>query len=341
MMNSFMRRVITSIHGVICFFVYFSGLHYLISFLKRHKPVILMYHSVNERYCPYVYPDNIVSVDTFERQIDYLSREKNVISLLDLVELVRNRVALPPNTVVITFDDGYYDFYSTAYPILKRHRLPCTLFLVTNLLCRDGVRWEDTLTGMINSTTSGVITLRLDGREKTWALTPYRKRRECIVELVEALQNSGDERLRVLMEVERQLTPGNMKPMRVMMQWKEAIKLVEDHRLLFGCHSHTHPNLGDLSTDQANWEIETSKEIIEQNLNRHCRLFCYPFGKKSSFNPNVKALLKEMGFLAAVTAIPGNITRDSDPFELRRIAAIDDSSYRFKCSLIGLTLQRN
>jgi hypothetical protein len=123
LLNSFMKRVAISMHGVICFFVYFSGLHHLISVLKRHQPVILMYHSVNERCCPYVYPDNIVSVEAFERQIDYLSREKNVISLLDLVELVRNRIALPPNTVAITFDDGYYDFYSTAYPILKRHRL--------------------------------------------------------------------------------------------------------------------------------------------------------------------------------------------------------------------------
>ncbi|MCW4037982.1 MAG: polysaccharide deacetylase family protein [Candidatus Bathyarchaeota archaeon] len=295
---------------------------------------------MNERGCPYVYPDNIVSVETFERQIDYLSREKNVISLLDLVELVRNRVALPPNTVAITFDDGYYDFYSTAYPILKRHMLPCTLFLVTNLLCRDEARWEDTLTGMINSATSSVMTLRLDGREKTWALTTYRKKRECIVELVEALQNSSDDRLRVLMEVERQLTPGNMKSMRVTMQWKEVLKLAEDHKLYFGGHSHTHPNLGDVSTDQAKWEIETSKEKMEQKLKRECRLFCYPFGKKRSFNPHVKTLLKALGFSAAVTTIPGSITRDSDPFELRRIAAIDDSSYRFKCSLIGLSLQR-
>jgi peptidoglycan/xylan/chitin deacetylase (PgdA/CDA1 family) len=287
-----------------------------------------------------VYPDNIVSVETFERQIYYLSREKNVISLLDLVELVRNRVTLPPNTVVITFDDGYYDFYSTAYPILKRHGLPCTLFLVTKLLCKDGDKWEDTLTHMINSATSGVVTLRLDGREKTWVLTTQRKRRECIVELVETLQNSDDARSRVLMEVERQLTPCGVKPERVMMQWKEALELAEDSLLSLGCHSHTHLNLGDLSTDQVKWEIETSKEKIEQKLKRECRLFCYPFGKKSDFNPDVKSLLKVLGFSAAVTTIPGIIAWDSDPFELRRIAVIDDSSYRFKCSLIGLTLQR-
>jgi peptidoglycan/xylan/chitin deacetylase (PgdA/CDA1 family) len=339
-MNSFMARAATSIHGAICFFVYFSGLYHLISFLKRRKPVILMYHSVNHQYCPYVYPDNIVSVETFERQIDYLSREKNLISLLDLVELVKNRIALPPNTVVITFDDGYYDFYSTAYPILKRYGLPCTLFLVTNLLCEDGAKWEDTLTRMINSVTSGVISLRLNGREKTWVLTTYRKRRECIVELVGALQNSGDERSRVLLEVKRQLTSGNMKPKSVMMKWKEVLELAEDNQLSFGCHSHTHSNLGDLSTDHAKWEIDTSKEKIEQKLNQQCRLFCYPFGKKSSFNPRVKTLLKTLDFAAAVTTIPGSISLDSDPFELRRIAAVDDSSFRFKCSLIGVTLQR-
>jgi len=339
-MNSFIRRMATSTHRVLCFGVYFSGLHQVISFLKRRQPVILMYHSVNDRQCPYVYPDNIVSVETFERQIRYLAREKNVISLGDLVERVRNRGALPPHTVAITFDDGYYDFYATAYPLLKRDGLPCTLFLATKLLGTGETKWEDTVTHMINSASSGVLTLRLDGQDRTWILTTSRKRRDCIIELVDALHNAGDARSHVLREVERQVSPSKGTPQRVMMRWEEVLELAADSHLAFGCHSHSHLNLGDVSPYQAKGEIETSKELIERHLQRECRLFCYPFGKKSSFTPRVKTLLKALGFTAAVTTMPGSVTPDADPFELRRIAAIEDASYRFKCALIGLTLQR-
>jgi peptidoglycan/xylan/chitin deacetylase (PgdA/CDA1 family) len=339
-MNSFIRRMATAMHRALCFIVYFTGFHQVISFLKRRQPVILMYHSVNDRQCPHVYPDNIVSVETFERQIRYLAREKNVISLEDLVERVRNRETLPLHTVAITFDDGYYDFYSTAYPLLKRNKLPCTLFLATKLLDIGETKWEDTLTHILNSATADVLRLRLDGRDRTWVLTTSEKRQDCIVEIVDAFHNAGDTRTQVLREVEHQMYLSKGTPPQVMMGWKEVLELAEDPHLAFGCHSHSHLNLGDISPDQAKEEIETSKEQIEHHLQRECRLFCYPFGKKSSFTPHVKTLLKALGFAAAVTTIPGNVTRDADPFELRRIAAIEDASYRFKCALIGLTLQR-
>lgn len=339
-MNAWMRRFATSAHKAICFLVYFSGLYQAILFLKRHRPVILLYHSVNDRQCPHVYPDNIVSVETFERQIRYLAREKHVISLEDLVDRVRAREALPPHTVVITFDDGYYDFYSTAYPQLKRYALPCTLFLATQLLDSGEAKWEDAITLLITTATSSSLTLRLDGRDRTWGLTTAEKRRNCIVEVVDALHKVGDARTPLLQEVECCVVPRKETSQRVVMRWQEAEELVEDPRLAFGGHSHSHLNLGQVSVDQVKAEIETSKALLERRLHRKCRVFSYPFGKKGSFPPSVKTLLRELGFAGAVTTLPGSITSDADPFELRRIAAIEDASYRFKCTLIGLTLQR-
>ncbi len=339
-MNAWMRRIATSAHRALCFFIYYSGLHQVISFLKRRRPVILMYHSVNDRRCPHVYPDNIVSVETFERQIRYLAREKHVISLEDLVARIRDQEALPPHTVAITFDDGYYDFYSTAYPQLKRLGLPCTLFLATKVLDTGETKWEDTVTHMIAKASSNVLTLRLNGRDRTWNLTTAEQRWNCIIELVDVLQKVGAARIPLLQEVERRVIPLKETLQRVVMRWEEVRELATDPCLAFGGHSHSHRNLGLVSTDQAKAEIETSKALLERYLQRKCRLFSYPFGKKDSFPPSVKALLKQLGFTGAVTTLPGSVTSDADSFELRRIAAIEDASYRFKCTLIGLTLQR-
>ena len=340
-MHSFIRRVAEAIHKAICFFVYFSGLYHLISFLQRRKPVVLMYHSVNDRHCPYVYPDNIVSVENFEKQIPYLSREKNVITLLELVERLRRGDGLPHNAVVITFDDGYYDFYSQAHPVLKRYGVPCTLFPLTGLLCKGETKWEDKLTHVINSTPSKLVTLPLAGGETTYYLTSQKEKNDCIEALVRILQDMDhEERAKTLKDLKNHLTVGDVESKRAMLRWNDVLELAKDSLISFGCHSHTHRHLGKIGPEIADWEISHSKENLEQRLERECLLFCYPFGKRDSFNPRVKKLLRTRGFLAAVTTIPGRVSKGSDPFELRRIAAPDDSSYRFKASLIGFTLQR-
>jgi peptidoglycan/xylan/chitin deacetylase (PgdA/CDA1 family) len=340
-MPSFIRRVAESTHKAVCFFVYFSGLYHLISFLKRKKPVVLMYHSVNDRQCPYVYPDNIVSVEHFEQQIAYLSQEKNVVTLLDLVKRLRRGDDLPHNAVAITFDDGYYDFYSQAYPVLKKYDVPCTLFPITGLLCNGEAKWDDRLTHILNSTPREQVTLPLAGGEMTCDLTSQQDIHDCVEALVRILQDMDyEERSRALDAITNRVNVGDLPIEQVTLRWNDILELARDSLISFGCHTHTHRHLGKSSLEVADWEISQSKEILEQRLDRECLLFCYPFGKRNSFNPGVKKLLRAHGFMAAVTTIPGRVSKESDSFELRRIAAQDDSSYRFKGALIGLTLQR-
>lgn len=94
-------------------------------------PVILMYHALG-------YPGEspsryVISPQQFARQLGWLKRRRyNVISLAELNTYRRNH-RLPPNrTVVITFDDGYEDNYTYAFPILFQEGFPATIFLVTS-----------------------------------------------------------------------------------------------------------------------------------------------------------------------------------------------------------------
>ncbi|MFQ5907137.1 MAG: polysaccharide deacetylase family protein, partial [bacterium] len=337
----FLRKIAKLVHRLICFIVYFSGLYHTISFLKRSKAVIVMYHSVDDGSNPYVYPDNVVSAENFESQMEYLSRKKNVISLSELVRDLSSGSDLPRNAAVITFDDGYHSFYSTAHPILRRYGVPSTLFLITGLLGTCEAKWDDRLAGAINTTPSRLVTVNLSGKERTYDLRSQKAKRDCIVELVGILQNlNTEDRSKTLLRIERQLNSRGPEPERVTLTWDEVSELAEDSLVSLGSHSHSHENLRRIGPQLAEWEISKSKEEMEHKLGRSCRLFCYPFGKKSSLDEHVKRLLRSHGFLAAVSTIPGSASKGSDLLELRRIAARDDSSYRFKCSLIGLTLQR-
>lgn len=92
---------------------------------------ILMYHYVNDEE-----PSRSrlgISPATFERQMRFLSEHKyNVIPLEELADLIRNKRKIPPKTAAVTFDDGYLDNYTQAYPILKKYNIPATIFVVIN-----------------------------------------------------------------------------------------------------------------------------------------------------------------------------------------------------------------
>jgi peptidoglycan/xylan/chitin deacetylase (PgdA/CDA1 family) len=148
------------------------------------------------------------------------------------------------------------------------------------------------------------------------------------------------ERAACFSKIKKQLNVSSEPSDHVMLGWNEIQELQKEGFVSFGSHTHSHVDLAVLNPTMAELEISQSKQEIENFLGIPCTLFSYPFGKRHNFNQGIKKNLRNMGFSIAVTTIRGSISKGSDPFELRRIAAIDDSSYRFKCSLIGVALQR-
>lgn len=93
---------------------------------------ILMYHRVTpeppvagRRYC--------VSPQAFEAQLQYL-RDQGFYSVgvEAWAEAIRTRRPLPGRAVALTFDDGYQDFLTHAWPLLKRYGFSASVFLVTD-----------------------------------------------------------------------------------------------------------------------------------------------------------------------------------------------------------------
>ncbi len=106
--------------------------------LRGPRLPILMYHSVSnreERTHPYY--RTVTSPEVFAEQMQYL--HENGYVTLRLSEAVKWLEA-PCNgrgrPVVITFDDGFQDFYSNAFPILSRHSFSATMFLPTAYIGR-------------------------------------------------------------------------------------------------------------------------------------------------------------------------------------------------------------
>ena len=92
-------------------------------------PPILVYHRVH----PDLSQDTpTVSPEVFDCQMEILSRRWNPIPLRELVHCLGQGTPLHRRAVVVTFDDGTEDTFTYAFPILKRHRIPATVFLIAN-----------------------------------------------------------------------------------------------------------------------------------------------------------------------------------------------------------------
>ena len=89
-------------------------------------PVILTYHSISEGDSPLN-----TSPSLFTGQMEWLRANARVAPLGDVVAALADGSPLPERTVVLTFDDGMGDFYSAAAPVLRRLKLPATIFITT------------------------------------------------------------------------------------------------------------------------------------------------------------------------------------------------------------------
>jgi peptidoglycan/xylan/chitin deacetylase (PgdA/CDA1 family) len=75
----------------------------------------------------------------FRAQMQYLAdQEFHVISLHQAVTAIRDHTKLPSRPVVLTFDDGYADFYTAAMPVLLSHGFTATDFVISGRLGRLG-----------------------------------------------------------------------------------------------------------------------------------------------------------------------------------------------------------
>lgn len=106
---------------------------------------VIMYHSINPKSDEVMYR-LIVSPQLFEKQMQFLkSHRYNVVDLETIGRMIRDKKRVPFKTVAVTFDDGFRDNYTYAYPVLKRLGIPATIFLIYDEVGRpqnDRLNWD-------------------------------------------------------------------------------------------------------------------------------------------------------------------------------------------------------
>lgn len=102
---------------------------------EKKKVPILMYHSISEyateKYRPFAVPPPL-----FAKHMAYLHmHEYTPVTVTQFVDAVAQRgAALPDRPVVLTFDDGFADFFTEAFPILQQYNFVATLYVATGFI---------------------------------------------------------------------------------------------------------------------------------------------------------------------------------------------------------------
>lgn len=288
----------------------------------RNHPRILMYHRFTSDTSA-----GTAMADVFEEQVRHLAEHFNVMTLGELLASFHAGERPPPHTIVITVDDGHRDFFEFAWPILKRHNVPATLFVATGFIDRELWLWPDQVTWLLGQCGSLAERVQIGGESVELGDNPW----QAIVDRILAM--SDDNRLRAPSELAEKLgcaLPSEAPEGYAPVTWDE-LRVLEANGVEIGGHTHTHPNLARVPENRLPEEIHRCRERLDSELGMRPRPFCYPNGQPSDVTQAVRAAVKDAGFTGAVMAYADGALHE-DVYQLRRHSSSSNPFQFYKAS---------
>lgn len=304
---------------------------------EKHKLWILMYHRVlpkNDPRFDLEEPGMIVTPSTLDMHLTELKKHFELVSLDNWVKSYEQGKPLPDKACAITFDDGWFDNYEYAMPILRAHQVPATVFAVAEKANTDFRFWPNIVLGLISMKSSKKLARHPMFEEASeLARSDYSGERaaECLLNLK---KYSEDEIFRALDSINWKKAFKKSKP--ELMGWKQLIELQDSGLITIGSHTNTHRRLEtELSDAVLEDEIGASRTKLQDALDSRIDYFCFPNG---IYNEKTLNLVRQ-NYRAAVTTDHG--INDSETLalhELKRIALHDDISNtpaKFRARIAG------
>jgi len=286
---------------------------------RRHRLLILCYHGVS-MYDEHEWSDLYISAETFRRRMDLLRQARcNVLSLSEAAARLRDG-ELPDRAVVLTFDDGFYDFFSVAFPIIESLGFPVTLYLTTYYVEYNRPVFDPMCSYLL-----------WKGRHRSWLDWPEvfpalvsladvasRDRASLTIqEFAKVKKMSGREKDDLLGElaVRLRLDYEDLCRRRIMhLVTSDEAKQLATQGVDIQYHTHRHREYR--TRDRMFVELQDNHRRIVSFTSREPRHFCYTGG---FYLPEHPGFLKEYGIMTATTCKPGLCSSGMDQLTLPRL----------------------
>jgi peptidoglycan/xylan/chitin deacetylase (PgdA/CDA1 family) len=286
---------------------------------------VLCYHSVGDPDSSYLFDPDVIDVTPalFREQLRVLSKHFTVIGVDTLCDGLSG-ARLPPNPVIISFDDGYRTCVDTALPILEEFGFTATFFVATHYVNERLLYWWDKIHYLIKRSSRERIALAYP-RALEISLDDRGGAARQLLGVVKGergldLERFLDELILATEvawspEIEARLTD------ELIMRWDDIRRL---HAAGMDIQSHTrsHRVLQTLPNRYLIEELVGARHDIERELEHPVRTVAYPVGYSIRHLPDIRRAVQAAGYEVGFTNASGvnYLWRTIDPFDIRRIA---------------------
>jgi len=304
--------------------------------------LILTYHRIlpqAEIGTSLVQPGMYVENNTFKKHIKFLKKNYDIISFHEYFNRnTKNDWDIEKQYCIISFDDGWRDNYTYAFPILKRHSIPATVFPAADFVGTTDMFWPERFATIFEQSEKMqfddyyqlLIQAANYAQLKSVIPLKYLKNKSgCSKQLnfnflVEIIKTNHPDLIFKFLEKADALFKIRPSTQRLILNWEE-IKEMSDNGISFGSHGCTHRILTYLSPKEIRQELVKSKMILSEKKIDYVPVFSYPNG---SYNRNILEAVLKCGYKAAVTTKYGitNLFRPIDQASLNRIGVHNDIS---------------
>jgi peptidoglycan/xylan/chitin deacetylase (PgdA/CDA1 family) len=306
---------------------------------RRNRLLILCYHGIaltdEHQWCPSLY----VSTSHLQERLELL--KKHDCHVLPLREAVTYLYAgrLPERSVVLTFDDGYYDFMARAWPLLRKYRYPATVYLTTGRVDHNLPNVNLFISYSLWASRQQLFDGDgVPGLRGQYSLRTAQERQLLTQQIIETLRaDSGGEHRRddVARAVAERagLDYEALLKLRLLTLLRPAeVTALAGQGVDFQLHTHMHRTPDD--PDEFVRDVLVNRDRLRAMTGRTATHFCYPSGNyRNAYIP----LLRQHGVEAATTCDPGLATTASDPMLLPRFIDTNAvSSLLFESWLTGV-----
>jgi len=300
--------------------------------------VVLMYHRVTKSEKSDFLPSALnCPASRFREHLAVLARHCSILPLEEAWNLVRGGRGLPPRTVVLTFDDCWYENMETVVDPLADATIPATFFIPAGDIDREELHPNHRFHYLVSRVGREQLTRGLQSMLPSSSMVPSEEAGPWNLRLwlestlgYELASQSGCAFLDTL---EQGLgAPSSVGLGKNLYMTSDQVRNLPTYGIQVGNHTVNHRQLTALGEAGQRVELAGAQRILSALTGRPVTTLAYPYGLFNELSVKIAA---ELGYRCACTVMPGYNDGDTDPMRLRRINASQLSGKELAFRILG------
>ena len=294
---------------------------------------VVMYHYVRD-LARTPYPElKAMPIDDFRRQVDELAGPFEMATLASCLDFLGGSYQPRRDLCLLTFDDGVKEHFREITPLLAERSIEGLFFLITgaiedkrvapvhmNHFLMASLGFERYRAAFVEKLHERNLALDIPAPEIVAATYPWDSPEVGSFKYLFNFVLSPAVRDQIVGELFREsIAPEAQFSEELYVSWDEA-RAMQEAGMVLGGHTQEHRPLATLSDEELRTDLFECRRLLEERVRKQeLWPFCYPYGKKTSFDGRAVEQLKKLGFVCGFSTETGANKPGNPVFEIRRV----------------------